>query len=176
MSAKIHNFTLPQEVVAILPLAIDNPDQKTTREGRLAFMRIVYDERKDPVMHECFWAFSLEQFNTGIKNRKLEKALQEKRIKSGGSGLYGTAEGLRRLHDDYLRIEVAQREALGVAGVTPQDVYLAEYDNYECMCSGDDTDALRRTAFWFGINALRRIVRKGYNARPIEEVINQLSK
>lgn len=177
MTTSAHQFKQLREAVAGLPPAIENPDGKTSREGRRAFMRIVYDERKDPVMHECFFAFSKEQFQQGVKNNHLEDALAQGRIKSGGAGLYGTLEGLRRLHDDYLRIEVEQREALVAAGVTPQDAYLAEYDNYECMYHWDgDIDALRRTAFWFGINALRRIHRRGYNCISIDEVISQFSK
>lgn len=162
------------EAVKSFALAIENPDQKTTREGRMAFMRIVYDERREPKMHECFYAFGKEQFQDAIKAYNLEDALKHGQIRSGGAGLYGTVEGLRRLHEDYGRMEVEQRIALTSAGVTPQDCYLAEYDNHECMYDWDgDLNALRKVAFWFGVDACRRIQRKGFNGITIEQFINK---
>lgn len=174
MNTQIQIIPTP-EAIRSFALAIENPDQKTTREGRLAYMRIAYEDVREPKMHECFFAFGKEQFQDAIKAHHLEEALRQGRIRSGGAGLYGTLEGLRRLHEDHLRLEVEQRVALTQTGVTPQDCYLAEYDNYECMYSWDgDVDALRRVAFWFGADACRRIRRKGFNSFTVEYFINNL--
>lgn len=163
------------EAVKALTLALENPDGKSTKEGRQAFMRIIYEERREPAMHECFFAFSKQQFLDGIRNHKLQEAHEGGRIKSAGGGLYGTKEGLEQLHRDYGRMEVEQRIALTAAGVTPQDVYLAEYDNYECMYGWDgDLQALRRVAYWFGVDAVRRVRRKDYTGADIETIITKL--
>lgn len=172
-AAQAIKTTISPEGLRAFVLAIENPDGKSTPEGRRAYYRIVYDERKEPTMHDCFFAFGKEQFETAIRNHHLEGELKAGRIKSGGAGLYGTAEGLRQLHEDYGRMEAHQREALTAAGVTPQDCYLAEYDNYECMFDWDgDLNALRRTAFWFGVDSLKRIRRKGFACAAIEDLIN----
>lgn len=173
MNTQIQIIPTP-EAVKSFALAIENPDQKTTQEGRLAYMRIAYEDFKDPKMHDCFFAFGKDQFQDAIKAHHLEDALKQGRIRSGGAGLYGTAEGLRRLHEDLGRREVEQRIALTAAAVTPQDCYLAEYDNYECMFDWDgDLRALRRVAFWFGADSCRRIRRKGFNGITVEQFINK---
>lgn len=175
-AAQAIKTTISPEGLRAFVLAIENPDGKSTPEGRRAYYRIVYDERKEPTMRDCFFAFGKEQFEAAIRNHHMEDALKAGRIKSGGAGLYGTAEGLRQLHEDLLREEVRQREALTASGVTPQDCYLAEYDNYECMYGWDgDLNALRSTAYWFGADALKRIQRKGYACTPIEDIINNKS-
>lgn len=163
------------EGVRILALALENPDGKSTKEGRQAFMEIAYKHRQPTLPNECFFAFGTDQFREAIRSRRLQEAYDHNRIRSAGDGLYGTDEGLDRYFSDWRQVEVEQREAMCAAGVTPQDCYLAEYDNYECMYDWDgDLNALRRTAFWFGIDSLRRINRKGYNCTDIDTIINKL--
>lgn len=167
--------TINPEGAMFPTLALENPDGKSTQEGRKAYYRIVYEQRREPSMHECFFAFGEEQFRNAIHNLKLQEAYDQNRIRSAGLGLYGTKEGLARLHRERGRIEREQREALTAAGVTPQDAYLAEYDNHECMYNLDgDLQALHCVAFWFGANAVRRITRKGYGGPDIESFINKL--
>lgn len=163
------------EAVKALTLALENPDGKSTKEGRQAFMEIAYKHRQPTLPNECFFAFGTDQFREAIRSRRLQEAYDHNRIRSAGNGLYGTDEGLDRYFSDWRQVEVEQREAMCAAGVTPQDVYLAEYDNYECMYDWDgDLQALRRVAYWFGVDAVRRIRRKDYTGADIETIITKL--
>lgn len=165
-----------QDAAKMLAACLNDPEGKSSEEGRKEYVRITWTDRKDPPMRNCFYAFGEWQFHEGLKKFGLEEGFKDGtvRICHAGSGLYGTKEGL----DEYfqaLRERTAADRAQIREKCTPQDVYEVEYNNYECMYDWDgDLNALRRTAFWFGIDSLRRINRKGYNCTDIDTIINKL--
>jgi hypothetical protein len=108
-------------------------------------------KNKQPVLFECFFAFSNEQFKEGITEHKLE----EKKIVKADGGLFGTREGIQQLMDFYdaLHIEIGQK-------CTPQEVYDYEYWNHECDYIGDDTEAIKIAASYFTDEQAKSIKRK----------------
>ena len=95
-----------------------------------------YRQIKDqqPVLFECFFAFSNEQFAEGKKKAGIEG----KKILDGGHGLYGTKEGIQKLFDHYDNVdkEVAEQ-------CDPQDVYDYEFNNHECGYTNTDEEAIK---------------------------------
>jgi len=113
-----------------------------------------YIEIKDiqPEMHECFFAFNLEQFAQG---RKAAGIPDDKKIFHASMGLYGTDDGLRRYFADVDAI-IARipREC------DPQDVYNYEFDNHECAHQHDDTEAIRLVVAYFGEDRAKTVKRR----------------
>ena len=109
---------------------------------------------KQPMLWECFFAFSNQQFAEGKKNAGIE----DKKIYDGGHGLYGTREGIKKLFDDYDAIdkEIAER-------CDPQDVYNDEFANHECSITCDDSDVIAIVIHIFGKDKAKTVKRKyGY--------------
>lgn len=105
---------------------------------------------KHPVLFECFFAFSNQQFAEGVKKAGLE----EKKIFRGQAGLFGTKEGIEKLYADYKLIEK------GVAkSCTPQEVYDDEYINHECGYVGDDEEAIQIVVGYFGKEKAKEVNR-----------------
>ena len=131
-----------------------------------------YQEIKNrhPEFIECFFAFSNDQFERGIK----EKQLEGKKIYNGGSGLYGTQEGIQAVMDFYdnLSLEIAEQ-------CTPEEVYRYEYNDHECGYTGDDSEAMKIVISYFGVERTKEFARKrknGYSNQSIEELAEEIEK
>ena len=82
-----------------------------------------YQEIKNqqPILRECFFAFSDKQFNEGITKHNLEG----KKIYRGHGGLYGTKEGI----DELMSIDQTKHSLFGASKVAA-DVLVQEYGRY----------------------------------------------
>lgn len=112
-----------------------------------------YAEIKDtqPVLFECFFAFSKEQFNEGKKKAGIE----DKKILSGDSGLYGTKEGIQKLFSDYEKIDTEIAE-----NCNPQDVYNYEFNNHECSYTNSDEEPINIVVRIFGKERAKQVKRR----------------
>jgi hypothetical protein len=102
-----------------------------------------YQELKnqEPIMEDCFFAFSNEQFKKGIEKHNLK----DKKILNGGMGLYGTMEGIEKFMKFYDDISTRIGKECN-----PQDVYDYEFDNHECSITMDDTQVMELLKSYFG--------------------------
>lgn len=111
-----------------------------------------YKEIKNehPVLKDCFWAFSKEQFKEGVKKYNLEG----KTLCNGGGGLIGTKEGILEMFNFYQeRDERIKKEC------TPQEVYDYEFWNHECSYTLSDKEVLEIVESLFGFEGLKSIIR-----------------
>jgi len=108
-------------------------------------------KNRQPVLFECFFAFSNAQYYEGI----LKNKLKGKKIVKADGGLFGTHEGIKQLMDFYdaLHVEIGQK-------CNPQEVYDYEYGNHECDYIGDDTEAIQIAASYFTDEQAKTIKRK----------------
>jgi len=104
-----------------------------------------------PVLKDAFFAFSDKAFAESLKERKLNK----EDIYKGGSGLYGTKEGINAVYKFY-----EDRTARIAKECTPQEVYDYEYDNHECEYTEDDTDAITIVVDIFGSDRSEEVNRR----------------
>lgn len=107
-----------------------------------------------PVMTNCFFAFSNEQFKEGIKKFNLEG----QKIFNGGQGLYGTNEGITDFLNQYDKIFEDIKN-----NCNPQEVYDYEFINHECSYTCDDAEAFKIVVDIFGDIAASSVKRKFYN-------------
>jgi hypothetical protein len=112
-----------------------------------------YRQIKDqqPILVECFFAFSNQQFEEGKKKANIG----DKKILDGGMGLYGTREGIQQLFDYYKNQDKEIAE-----NCNPQDVYNYEYNNHECGYTNDDTEAIQIVVNIFGKERAKEVKRK----------------
>jgi hypothetical protein len=111
-------------------------------------------KNQEPVLRECFFAFSDSQFGEGIKKHNLEG----KKIYRGMAGLFGTKEGIGELMSFYDKMN----ERIGKE-CNPQEVYDYEHSNHECSYTCDDTDAMMIVLGLFTKEQCENIKRKfGY--------------
>jgi hypothetical protein len=112
----------------------------------------MYKELKNqqPDHEECFWAFSKIQFEEGLE----KKSLQKDQIINGGSGLYGTQNGLDKLYDFY----TSRREEIKNK-CNPQEIYEHEYWNHECEYTGSDQEAINIVKDYFGDESIKTLKR-----------------
>jgi hypothetical protein len=105
---------------------------------------------QQPVLFECFFAFGNDQFKEG----KEKAGIVDKKIFDGGHGLYGTQEGIKKLFDDYDKIdqEIADN-------CNPQDVYDYEFTNHECSYTNDDESAIKIVVGIFGKEKAKEVKR-----------------
>lgn len=96
---------------------------------------MLYKELSDmqPLLWECFFAFSEEQFSQGLE----ETGLNRSNIVTTNFGLYGSKRGIQKLLSDY-----EERDKRIALECNPQEVYDYEFDNHECDYTGDDTEAM----------------------------------
>ena len=108
-------------------------------------------KNRQPVLKDCFFAFSNEQFAEGIK----EFSLEGQKIFKGAHGLFGTQEGIHDLMKFYdgTSAEISEK-------CTPKEVYDYEFINHECDYIGDDTDAIKLTLSYFDIEKVREVKRR----------------
>lgn len=129
-----------------------------------------YQEIKNqqPVLRDCFFAFSTEQFNEGVKKHNLEG----QKIYRGYGGLYGTSEGINELMSFYNNLN----ERIGKE-CDPQEVYDYEFDNHECSITCDDTEPMKIVMGIFTEEQCLNIKRKnGYLNYSIEELFDSMKK
>jgi hypothetical protein len=125
-------------------------------------------KNQQPVLRDCFFAFSTEQFNEGVKKHNLEG----QKIYRGHGGLYGTSEGINELMSFYDNLN----ERIGKE-CDPQEVYNYEYDNHECSITCDDTEVMKIVLGIFTEEQCLNIKRKnGYLNYSIEELFESMKK
>lgn len=117
-------------------------------------------KQKQPELHECFFAFSKQQFDEGIKKTGIEG----KKIFRGIGGLYGTEEGIKKLYSYYDEMSKQISETC-----SPQEVYNYEFVNHECEYVCGDTEAMKITASYFDTEKLKTIKRR-YARLTVEEI------
>lgn len=117
-----------------------------------------YTTLKDqqPVLVDCFFAFSQSQINEGIEKHNL----QGKKLFRADGGLFGTREGIQKLYDDYDAISKQITETCD-----PQEVYAYEFDNHECSYVGDDEEAIKLVVSYFGDERAKEVKRRYANIK-----------
>lgn len=127
-----------------------------------------YQEIKNqqPILRNCFFAFSKEQFNEGIEKHNL----QDQKIYQAQGGLYGTQEGIDELMNFYSELD--ERIA---NECDPQEVYDYEFDNHECSYTNDDTDVMLMVMNTFGWRVSSEIKRK-CATKSIGELISMMEE
>lgn len=127
-----------------------------------------YQEIKNqqPILRNCFFAFSKEQFNEGIAKHNLEG----QKIYSGIGGLYGTHEGITELMNFYdnLNTRIANE-------CDPQEVYNYEHGNHECSYTNDDSEAMMIVISTFTEEQVMNVKRKNA-CYTIEELFDRMAK
>ena len=111
--------------------------------------------QEQPILNKCFFAFSEKQF----EEEKIKANIRDnEKILSANGGLFGTQEGLDEM------IAFCQKKKTRIATeCNPQDVYNYEWNNYECMITYDDEEAIKQVIFYFGTEGAKNIKRKyGY--------------
>lgn len=167
-----------QDAAKMLAACLNDPEGKSSEEGRKEYVRITWTDRKDPPMNNCFWAFSQEQFLQGLSRFGLLEDWKAGKIQieQARNGLIGTHAGIEAYFRALAEMTAASREEIREK-CTPQDVYEVEYNNYECMYDWDgDLRALDRVVFWFGKDAIYKVRRKGYAGMSIEAALERLEK
>lgn len=110
----------------------------------------------DTKKFDVFFAFSNEQFKEGLKSIR-PLADGEKLVSIGGGG-FATKDGAERFYEYLESIDAKIK-----AECDPQEVYVYEYNNYECCIAYDgDLEAIKTVLSLFGEDAARKI--KRYNA------------
>lgn len=133
------------------------------REGALEIKPCTTIERyrqlKDEPINKSykgvFFAFDEKQFKEGKERVKHLLSEGEKIISFGGGG-YGVRKYVDAMFEEYAnaRKRIANE-------CDPQEVYVYEYNNYECMYSfSGDLDAIECIIRTFGEDVARKIVRK----------------
>ena len=95
-----------------------------------------------------FFAFSQEQFDEGYKGLVKRGLIQDgDKVKRFGQGCFGTLEVIKRwmAESSAIDAQIAQE-------CDPYEVYLEEYNNYECCIDWDgDQRAVERVIALFGL-------------------------
>lgn len=96
------------------------------------------DEQPDSEKHGIFWAFSNSQFKEGV-NRMKELGLYKdgQKIYSIGAGGYGIS---KELIEDFCNFYKERNKKIAKE-CDPQEVYIYEYNNHECMLDWNDDEA-----------------------------------
>lgn len=102
-----------------------------------------------------FFSFSKDSFEKEYKRLVQQGYINEgEKIINAGQGLFGTKQELGRYLEFYTkRNEIIKQEC------NPQEAYCYEFNNHECMITGDDEPALTVVAERFG-NAAARSIRR----------------
>jgi hypothetical protein len=130
-----------------------------------------YQEIKNqqPVLFECFFAFSDQQYNEGIEKHNL----QGKKIYRAHGGLYGTHEGISKLYADYDAITKQISEQCN-----PQEVYDYEFGNHECSYICDDSEVMKIVISQFKpeqYNEVKRKCKHHTNEELLAQIENEMN-
>lgn len=123
-------------------------------------------KNEQPILRNCFFAFSKEQLNEGIAKHNLEG----QKLFSGYGGLYGTNEGINELMNFYdnLNTRIANE-------CEPQEVYDYEHGNHECSYTCDDSDAMMIVISTFTEEQAKNVKRKNASY-TIDELNERMAK
>lgn len=107
----------------------------------------------DCYKHNCFFAFSEEQYNRG--KARIRPLKEGEKIYSVGAGMYGTKEGVASFFAEVKSFDQRIKEECD-----PQEVYFYEYNNHECMLSWDgDEEPVKLVVGIWGTDVLNTLVR-----------------
>ena len=114
------------------------------------------NEEPDSQKYGIFWAFSNKQFDEGIERMKELGLYQEgQKLYNIGGGGFGTSKELIRQFFDFYK----NRRKRMAEECDPQEVYIYEWNNHECMISCDDHDAFKVVVDIFGKKRANEVVR-----------------
>lgn len=101
-----------------------------------------------------FFAFSQDQFDQGYKGLVKRGLIKDgEKIKRFGGGAYGILEGMKRWMKESHEIDEKIRTECD-----PYEVYLYEYNNFECCIDWDgDTRAVEEVIRLFGMDGARKL-------------------
>jgi hypothetical protein len=136
----------------------DNRDGGVVMENPMTIDRYhqlrEYENTRDVTVLGLFFAFNKQQFAEGLAECQAVGSIKrDDKIWAFGAGCYGTESAwlaLGKAHKNVNRAIAAECD--------PQEIYLYEYNNYECMFGGDEP-AMRKIIDIFGIKAAQRIKR-----------------
>lgn len=121
-----------------------------------------------------FFAFSNEQFEKGYKGLVKRGLIKDgDKIKRFGHGAFGILDGMRRWTQEAAAIDAQIRTECD-----PYEVYLDEYNNYECCIDWDGDDrAVEKVLSIFGMKATTAAIygRRMRANHTIEEIAAQMS-
>ena len=93
-----------------------------------------YNSHPDINEYGVFWAFIEEQFDKGYKRLVKDGFIKDgDKIYQTRHALYGSKESLDNFFKFYKQVDEQIKE-----NCDPQEVYFYEYNNFECMFSGDE--------------------------------------
>ena len=122
-----------------------------------------------------FFAFSQQQFDDGYKGLLKRGLIAEgEKVKHFGGGCYGITEAMKRWAQEAKAIEDQIR-----AECDPYEVYLEEYNNYECCIDWDGDDrAVEKVISIFGLERTRKAIqgRRFRALSPIEDIAEAMKK
>lgn len=125
-----------------------------------------YQEIKNeqPILRECFFAFSKEQFEEGVKKHNLEG----KKLYRGFGGLIGTKEGIEELNKFYDNMgkRIGQE-------CNPQEVYNYEFGNHECSYTNNDSEPMKIILCYFTEEQCRKVKRR-FGHSTIEKLFEDM--
>lgn len=140
------------------------------------YLELTEQQRNIPVdKYGLFFAFDQSQFDEGYKGLVKRGLIQDgEKIKSFGQGCFGIFEGMKRWAAESRAIDarIAQE-------CDPYEVYLEEYNNYECCIDWDgDQRAVERVISLFGIErATEALHGKRFRAcGTIEAIAEEMNK
>lgn len=119
----------------------------------------ISDEEPDCDKYGIFWAFGGDQFDNGYKKLVQLGHIKDgdKVVRFGSGGFAASKEHLDKFYAFY-----DERDKKVAAECDPQEVYLYEYNNYECMIGFDgDEQAYNVVVRIFGEETAKKVKRFG---------------
>lgn len=122
-----------------------------------------------------FFAFSDRQFKEGYRGLVKRGLIKDgDKVRTFGQGCFGVLEGMKRW-----MAEAAAIDRQIAAECDPYEVYLDEYNNYECCIDWDgDQRAVEKVISLYGIDKTKEaLYGKRFRAHgTIEEIANGMNK
>lgn len=141
------------------------------------YLQLEYEQATNLPINKwgLFFAFSQEQFEVGYKDLLKRGLIAEgEKVKNFGNGCFGTVEAMKRWAKEITAIEDQIR-----AECDPYEVYLEEYNNYECCIDWDgDERAVEKVLSIFGLERTRKAIqgRRFRALSPIEDIAEAMKK
>lgn len=148
----------------------------TGAETIARYNELLHKQSNIPITeYGVFFAFSQEQFDEGYKNLVKKGFIKDgDKIKRFGNGAFGILDGMKRWASEAEAIDRQIREECD-----PYEVYLDEYNNYECCIDWDgDERAVEKVLSIYGLEAtIAAINGRRYRAcSSIEEIYEEMNK
>ena len=119
------------------------------------YLDLMYTQATNLPVNEwgLFFAFDQRQFEFGYKGLVKRGLIKDgDKIKDFGNGCFGTSEAMKRWAEAINAIEDRIRKECD-----PYEVYLEEYNNYECCIDWDGDDrAVEKVISIFGVERTRK--------------------